>query len=62
MINKELIDRRFMQLESRIATLEFMLSRQTTAAEFKTELEKTKEILEDLKMIVERGISPLRNG
>lgn len=62
MRNKELIDRRFSQIEGKIKTLKFLLSRQSTAQEFKTELNNLEEIVDNLKSMIEKESTPLRNG
>jgi hypothetical protein len=61
-INKELIDRRFMQIEGKIKTLKFLLSRQEPVIKFKNELSDMEEIVNDLKSQIERIQSPMRNG
>ena len=62
MRNKELIDRRFSQIEGKIKTLKFLLSRQSSVSDFKNELSNLEEIVNDLKSHVERNTTPLRNG
>ena len=62
MRNKELVDKRFSQIEGKIKTLKFLLSRQSSVQQFKDELETLENTVEDLKSIIERESSPLRNG
>jgi hypothetical protein len=62
MRNKELVDKRFMQIEGKIKTLKFLMSRQSTKEQFMEEINGLNEIVEDLKAIIERDSSPLRNG
>jgi hypothetical protein len=63
MKNQELIDRRFMQLEAKLKTMNLLLSRPgSTAKEFKDVIKDTEVVIEDLKSIVNRDITPLRNG
>lgn len=62
MRNIELIDKRFSQIEGRIKTLKFLLSRQSPVSEFKKELETLENTVSDLKSIIERESSALRNG
>jgi hypothetical protein len=62
MRNKELVDRRFTQIEGKIKTLKYLLSRQSPVGEFRKELDNLEEITNDLKSIIEREVTPLRNG
>ena len=62
MRNKQLVDKRFSQIEGKIKTLKFLLSRQSSVQQFKDELETLENTVEDLKSIIERESSPLRNG
>ncbi len=63
MRNKELVDKRFMQIESKLKTLKFILSRPGASAdEFKKVINDTEEVINDLKSIIERDTTPLRNG
>lgn len=62
MRNQELIDKRFDQIEGKIKTLKFLLSRQSSVSDFKNELNQMEELVGDLKSLVERNITPLRNG
>jgi len=62
MRNKELIDRRFMQIDGKLKTLKFLMSRQSTQKEFMDEIKLLSEVVDDLKAIIEREASPLRNG
>ena len=63
MKNQELIDRRFMQLEAKLKTMNLLLSRPgSTAKEFKGVIKDAEVVLEDLKSIINRDITPLRNG
>jgi len=62
MRNGQLVDKRFSQIEGKIKTLKFLLSRQSPVREFQTELDNLEEIIDDLKSLVEREMTPLRNG
>jgi archaellum component FlaC len=62
MRNQQLIDRRFDQIEGKIATLKYLLSRQSPIEEFKSNLKQLEELVEELKSLVERDGNPLRNG
>tara|TARA_B100000768_G_scaffold84381_1_gene79765 strand:+ start:5407 stop:5598 length:192 start_codon:yes stop_codon:yes gene_type:complete len=63
MKNQELIDRRFMQLEAKLKTMNLLLSRPgSTSKQFKDEINSAEEVIEDLKSIIERDTTPLRNG
>jgi cell fate (sporulation/competence/biofilm development) regulator YlbF (YheA/YmcA/DUF963 family) len=62
MRNQELIDKRFDQIDGKIKTLNYLLSRQSNVNDFKNELNQLQEIVGDLKSLVERDLSPLRNG
>jgi hypothetical protein len=61
-INKELIDRRFMQIEGKIKTLKFIVSRNEPVSKYKEELNNLEEIVNDLKSQMERFQTPMRNG
>ena len=62
MRNKELVDKRFMQIDGKIKTLKFLMSRQSTKEEFSNEIKSLQEVVDELKAIIEREQSPLRNG
>ena len=63
MRNQELIDRRFMQLEAKLKTMNLLLSRPgSTSKQFKDEIKDAEEVIIDLKAIIERDTTPLRNG
>lgn len=62
MKNQVLIDKRFDQIDGKIKTLKFLLSRQSSASQFEMEINNLEEIMEDLKSLVERNLTPLRNG
>lgn len=62
MRNPQLIDKRFDQMESKIKTLKFLLSRQSSVKEFQDELKNMEDVLADLKSLIERNLDPLRNG
>ena len=63
MKNQELIDRRFMKLEAKLKTMNLLLSRPgSTSKQFKDEINSAEEVIEDLKSIIERDTTPLRNG
>jgi cell fate (sporulation/competence/biofilm development) regulator YmcA (YheA/YmcA/DUF963 family) len=62
MRNPQLIDKRFDQMESKIKTLKFLLSRQSSVKEFQDELKNMEDLLADLKSLIERNLDPLRNG
>jgi len=63
MRNQELIDRRFMQLEAKLKTMNLLLSRPgSTSKQFRDEIKDDEEVIMDLKAIIERDTTPLRNG
>ena len=62
MRNKELIDKRFMQIDGKLKTLKFLMSRQSTKEQFMGEIKGLTEVVDDLKSIIERQSTPLRNG
>lgn len=63
MRNQELVDKRFMQIEGKLKNLKFLLTRpETKSSEFKKTIEDTEELVNDLKSILERDSTPLRNG
>lgn len=62
MRNKQLIDKRFEQIDSRIKTLKYLLSRQSSVQDFNNEIGKLENTIDDLKSLIERDFTPLRNG
>ena len=62
MRNKELVDKRFMQISGKIKTLEFLLSRQSSKKEFMGVVKELGDTVEDLRSLIDRETSPLRNG
>jgi len=62
MRNQQLIDKRFDQIEGKIKTLKYLLSRQSSVQDFKNELNQMEELVDNLKSLVERDSTPLRNG
>jgi archaellum component FlaC len=62
MRNKQLIDKRFEQIDSRIKTLKYLLSRQSSVQDFNDEISKLENTIDDLKSLIERDLTPLRNG
>jgi hypothetical protein len=62
MRNKELVNKRFEQIDSKLKTLKYMLSRQTGKREFLGEIDNIEGIVNDLRSLIERDSSPLRNG
>tara|TARA_R110001632_G_scaffold207951_1_gene332200 strand:- start:71 stop:262 length:192 start_codon:yes stop_codon:yes gene_type:complete len=63
MRNTELIDKRFMQLDAKLKTLNFLISRpDTSREEFKEVINQTGIVLDDLKSLINRNLDPLRNG
>lgn len=62
MRNQQLVDKRFDQIEGKIKTLKFLLSRQSSVQDFKNELNQMEELVDNLKSLVERDSTPLRNG
>jgi|TARA_B110000977_G_C10964683_1_gene449952 hypothetical protein len=62
MRNKELIDKRFMQIDGKLKTLKFLMSRQSSKEQFMDEIKGLTEVVDDLKSIIERQSTPLRNG
>ena len=61
-VNKELIDKRFMQIDGKIKTLKFIISRNEPVSRYKEELNNLEEVVNDLKSQIERIQSPMRNG
>lgn len=56
MRNKELIDRRFMQIDGKIKNLKFLLSRpHTTSQDFMKELDDLSSVVEELQSLIERN-------
>ncbi len=51
-----------MQIDGKIKTLKFLMSRQSTKEELSNEIKSLQEVVDDLKAIIEREQSPLRNG
>jgi len=51
-----------MQVDGKLKTLKFLMSRNSTKEEFMNEVKGLGEIIDDLKSIIERELSPLRNG
>ena len=62
MRNKQLVDKRFEQIDSRIKTLKYLLSRQSSVQDFNDEIGKLENTVNDLKSLIERDSTPLRNG
>lgn len=62
MRNKELIDKRFMQIDGKLKTLKFLMSRQSSKEQFMDEIKGLTEVVDDLKSIIDRQSTPLRNG
>jgi len=62
MRNQELINKRFQQIDGKTKTLKFLVSRQSPVQDFKNELNQLEELIEDLKSLVDRESTPLRNG
>lgn len=62
MRNKQLVDKRFEQIDSRIKTLKYLLSRQSSVQDFNNEIGKLENTIDDLKSLIERDFTPLRNG
>lgn len=63
MINKELIDKRFMQMDAKLKILNMLLSRpDSSKGEFKEVIDDAGIVLDDLKSLINRNTDPLRNG
>ncbi len=62
MKNINLIDKRFNQINGKIKTLKFLLSRQSSVQEFKDQLVELEEVVDNLKSLIEQNATPLRNG
>lgn len=54
MRNRDLVIKRIEQTESKLETLRFLVSRGGDAQNFYDEIEKTKDILGELKSMIER--------
>jgi hypothetical protein len=62
MRNKELVDKRIVQIEGKIKTLQHLLNGQSTSEQFKGVLNDLNEVVESLKSILEREMDPTRYG
>jgi|TARA_B110000238_G_scaffold26906_1_gene26336 hypothetical protein len=62
MRNKELVDKRFTQIEAKMALLNYQLGGQSSTKDFKETLRDLGNIVEDLKSIIERDLDAMRNG
>ena len=62
MRNKELVDKRMVQIEGKIKTLHHLLNGQSSANEFKGVLKDLEEVVDNLKSILEREMDPTRYG
>lgn len=62
MRNKELVDKRFIQVEGKIKMLKHQLGGQSSIKDFKETLNDLETIVEDLKSIIEREVNPMRMG
>ena len=62
MRNKELVDKRIIQVEGKIKTLQHLLNGQSTSDQFKGVLKDLEEVVGDLKSILEREMDPTRYG
>ena len=51
-----------MQIDGKMKTLKFILSRGESVARFKEELNNLEEIITDLKSQIDRIQDPMRNG
>mgnify|MGYP003123802652 FL=1 len=61
--NKELVDKRFTNIKSKVKNLDLMVARgQSSAQDFRNGLKDLYETIEDLESLVEREASPLRHG
>ena len=61
--NKELVDKRFTNIKSKVKNLDLMVARgQSSAQDFRNGLKDLYETIEDLESLVEREASPLRQG
>lgn len=61
-MNKEFIDRRFTQIESKISNLRYNLRGQSSKEEFEKNINEIEELVNDVKDTIERFSTPLRNG
>tara|TARA_R110002153_G_scaffold29114_1_gene89664 strand:+ start:614 stop:802 length:189 start_codon:yes stop_codon:yes gene_type:complete len=62
MRNKELVDKRFTQIEGKIKMLKHQLGGQSSIKDFKETLSDLEEVVSDLKSIIEREVDPMRMG
>tara|TARA_R110002167_G_scaffold64977_1_gene183740 strand:- start:153 stop:350 length:198 start_codon:yes stop_codon:yes gene_type:complete len=61
--NKELVDKRFTRIKSKVKNLDLMVARgQSSAQDFRNGLKDLYDTIEDLESLIEREASPLRNG
>jgi hypothetical protein len=51
-----------MQIDGKLKTLKFLMSRSSTKEQFMDEIKGLTEVVDDLKSIIERQSTPLRNG
>ena len=62
MRNKELVDKRFTQIDGKLKVLKHQLRGQSSKKEFELTLNNLGDIVEDLKSIIERDLDAMRNG
>jgi hypothetical protein len=62
MRNKELVDKRFTQIDGKLKILKHQLGGQSSKKEFELTLNDLGDIVEDLKSIIERDLDAMRNG
>tara|TARA_R110000803_G_scaffold157707_1_gene222008 strand:+ start:1051 stop:1239 length:189 start_codon:yes stop_codon:yes gene_type:complete len=62
MRKKPRVDKRIIQVEGKIKTLQHLLNGQSTSDQFKGVLKDLEEVVGDLKSILEREMDPTRYG
>ena len=60
--NKELIDRKFDQIDDKIRHLHHLLNGKSTTQDFKKGLEEMSDLNMEIRSMIERDTSPLRRG
>ncbi len=60
--NKELIERRFDQIEGKIKHLRHLLGGKSTAQEFSKALDELQDMNVEIRSMIDRDTNPLRKG
>jgi|TARA_R110000803_G_scaffold138364_1_gene205204 hypothetical protein len=62
MKNADLVERRFTQIDGKIKTLKFLLSRDSSKKEFTSVINELDELVVELKSMIDRENNALRRG